>query len=154
MRTFTITDLTRLDRVMTAVKQVIRDALVGGPVVIECRRQSRSLEQNSKIHAMLRDISRTVEIDGKHWSQDVWKALAMDSFEQELRSMGEGLRHPSRVVISLDGERAVTIRASTTDLLKAEAGDFITYLYKLGTEYGAKFSEQSLAIYEEYREAA
>jgi hypothetical protein len=138
---------------MSRVWEAVNKGIKAGPVVVILTRLSKSREQEKKYHAMIGDIAKTVERDGRRFSTDVWKALLIDSYENELINMGEGLTHPSKVVISLDGMRAVTIRASSKKFRKSEASGFIQYLYAFGVENGATFSEQSLAIYEEYKEA-
>lgn len=124
-----------------------------GPVTLTIGRPSKNRIQEAKYHAMIGDIADTVEIEGRSYDLDTWKALLVDSYEQELFSSGDGLRHPSKTVVTLDGKRAVTIRPSTTDFLKAEASGFIEYLYSYGSEVGAVWSEKSLSIYGQYKEA-
>ena len=63
--------------------------------------------------------------------------------------MGEPLTHPGKTVISLDGQRKVTVRPSTKKFRKKEASDFIEFLYATGIEYGARFTDKSLNYYEE-----
>ena len=63
--------------------------------------------------------------------------------------MGEPLTHPGKTVNSLDGERRVTVRASTEQFRVKEASDFIEFLYSTGIEYGAKFTDKSMSYYEE-----
>jgi hypothetical protein len=97
---------------------------------------------------MIHDISATVDL-GQKYSEEAWKALLVDEFEQELKRDGESLPKPSRVVISFDQQRAVTIRPSTKDFRKEHASKFIEFLYAWGTEHGARFSDESLKYYDE-----
>lgn len=125
----------RLDYVRKRVEMGIK----GGPVVITLGRPKKSRELEEKYHCQIADIAKTVEIDGRRYAADVWKALLVDEYEQELRAMGKELRAPSHVVASLDGRRVVTIRPSTTDFSQHEASGFVEFLYKFGAEHGAKF---------------
>ena len=59
------------------------------------------------------------------------------------KDMDDPLTHPGRLLLSLDGRRAITRRASTKGFRKKEASEFIEFLYATGTEYGAKFSEKT-----------
>ena len=68
----------------------------------------------------------------------------------ELKSEGRSLTKPSHVVLSFDKQRAITVRASTSDFGKKIAGEFITFLYAWGTMNGVKFTQKSTRIYEEY----
>jgi hypothetical protein len=67
--------------------------------------------------------------------------------------MGEPLSHPGQLITSMDGQRTITVRPSTTKFRKAEASEFIEFLYQQGSEMGVNWSEPALAIYAEYREA-
>jgi len=152
-RTLVVQDDSWLSRVMSAARDMISQALPGGPVLVTLSRPTKSRLQECKFHAMIGDIAKTVKVDGKAYSSEVWKALLVDGFEQELLSQGECLAHPSKTVVTLDGMRAVTIRPSTTRFRKNEASQFIEYLYAFGTMSGAVFSEKSIQVYNEYREA-
>lgn len=151
--TLTINDIDSAYSIMSRVNELIKKGLESGPVTVTLGRPSKSRLQEEKYHAMIGDIADTVDVDGRKYDHETWKALLVDSFEQDLLSQGEGLRHPSRTVVTLDMMRAVTIRPSTTKFLKKEAGDFIEYLYSYGSNVGAVFSEKSLSIYEQYKEA-
>lgn len=134
---------------MSMLKRYIESGLPNGPVSVQVGRPSRNREQEKKYHAMIGDIAAQVEIEGRKFDTDVWKALLVDSYEQECLSNGERLTHPSKVVISLDGQRAVSLRASTTKFRVSEGTGFIEYLYKCGVDYGVTFSDDSLGYYQE-----
>ena len=151
--TFIINEISAAYSVMTQVNEAIKKGMQSGPVTVTLGRPSKSRLQEEKYHSMIGDIADSVEIIGRKYDAEVWKALLVDSFEQDLLSQGESLRHPSKTVVTLDGMRAVTIRASTIKFLKSEAGDFIEYLYSYGSGVGAVFTEKSLSIYEQYKEA-
>lgn len=135
--------------VLDAVGNLVFKALEGGPVEIEVKRESKTRDQEAKYHAMIADIAKTVEIDGRHFDAEVWKAWLVDDFENEKKAMGETLHHPGRTVLSLDGTRVVTIRPTTTKFQRQEAGEFIEYLYAKGTELGATFTDYVTRLYEE-----
>ncbi len=145
--TYTISSESELSKMFECVDMVKR-ALPGGPVVVTLGRESKSRDQEKKYHAMINDIMTTVEL-GQQYSLDAWKALLVDEFEQELKRNGESLPKPSKVVISFDQQRAVTIRPSTKDFRKEHASKFIEFLYAWGTEHGARFSDESLKYYDE-----
>jgi hypothetical protein len=152
MRAFTIQDHSGIQERMRAVFETVKAALIGGPVEIIVQRPSKSREQERLYHALIGDISRTVEISGREYDAEVWKALLVDSFTQEMQIQGTPLYHPGRVVPSLDGMRAITVRASTRRFRKQEAADFIEYLYSFGAEHGAAFSDPTMRYYEEISE--
>ena len=110
--------------------------------------------QQSKYHAMIGDIAKTVVVNDNRYSLDVWKAKLVVDFEAELDQLGEPLTHKGQWTMSLRNTFPIYLRVSTVDFKKHEAAKFIEYLYATGIEYGATFTDQSMAIYAEYREAA
>lgn len=133
---------------MSRVSDMVRKGLGAGPVVLTLSRKKRSANQNALFHVLITDIAKTVDI-GMRYGLEEWKALLVDQFEQEMINQQNPLKHRSRVVISFDGSRAVTVRPSTTKFNKAEGGQFIEFLYCWGSEHGAAFSEESNKIYED-----
>ncbi|MCP3931454.1 MAG: hypothetical protein GY705_20400, partial [Bacteroidetes bacterium] len=129
--------------------EYIAKKIVDGPIEIEIKKPSKKREQEAKYHAMIADIARTVLVRGVRYSSEVWKALLVDGYEKERIEMGEPLSHPGRTIKSLDGQRYITIRASTKDFRIKEAADFIEYLYSEGIEMGASFSDPVMKHYEE-----
>lgn len=142
------------ERMMVAWNTV-NEALKGGPVVIEIRRFYKSREQERHYHALIGEIAKQVTFDGnKRYSVEVWKARLVEQFAREKELMGEPLRHPGETVVSLDGQRIITVRPSTKQFLVREAADFIEYLHVTGIDMGVRFTNRAQAIYAEYREAA
>ena len=140
-----ITDPRRINDVLAAVHEKVQHAIRGGDVLIEVKRPSRNADQNAKIHAMITDISKTVSLRGESFGCEAWKAILVDEFDKEMQQQGTPLRHPGRTVPSLDHRRAVTIRASTAKMTKAEGSQFIEFLYQQGAELGAQFNERAAA---------
>lgn len=149
MKTIKITDPARLRPLMTGIFEAVRADLMAGPVEVEIKRPSKSRDTEKKYHCLINDIARTVEIDGRKYDREVWKALMVDSFSEEMKRQGTPLAHPGRVVPSLDGMRVVTIRASTARFRQAEANAFIEFLYSEGIEMGATFSDPAMEYYQE-----
>jgi hypothetical protein len=113
----------------------------------------KSYIQQAKYHAMIGDIADTVTLGESRYSLKVWKAKLVVDFEAELENLGEQLTSKGQWTMSLKNQFPIYLRPSTTDFTVPEASKFIEYLYATGIEYGAKFTDQSLAIYAEYREA-
>jgi len=149
MRIFKIKDIRYLNAVVDLVKNSIVEGLPGGPLEIRIVRESKSREQEEKYHAMIGDIAKTVKVYGKCYGADIWKAQLVDEFRKQREEMGEPLSHPGKTVISLDGERKITVRPSTRKFRKKESSDFIEFLYATGIEYGAKFTDKSMNYYED-----
>lgn len=140
------------DRMRSAIDLVNR-GLKAGPVVVTLGRPKRSGAQNRHFHALIGEIAQQVEVGGRKYSAKVWKAQLVDQFDHDMAAAGTPLRKPGRTVPSLDGRRAVTVRPSTTELRKAEAAQFIEFLYQQGVEMGVQFTPPVIEIYEQYREA-
>jgi len=130
---------------MTQAWETVKAAIAGGPVVVEIKRLTRSLKQNAKLHAMWQDMASTATRDGKSLSLEAWKALCVVELESEYRQEGKELRHPSEVIISLDGLQAITLRATTTRMLVGECNDLIEVTYRVGAEHGARFRAREYA---------
>lgn len=153
MRTLTITEPGQLSMMMNRARDIAAETIQGGAIEVIVQEISKSRLQEAKYHSMIGDIAKSVELDGRYFGADIWKALLIDEFEQELKANGETLRRPSHVVISLDKQRAITIRPSSKDFRKGEACSFIEFLYKFGSEHDAVFCEKSLMYYQEICDA-
>jgi len=149
MRIFKIKEAQYLNSIVDLIKNSIIEGLPGGALEIRIVRESKSREQEEKYHAMIGDIAKTVKVYGKFYKPDIWKAQLVDEFRQQKEDMGEPLTHPGQTVVSLDGERKITVRPSTKKFLKKESSDFIEFLYATGIDYGAKFTDKSMNYYED-----
>ena len=113
----------------------------------------KSYIQQSKYHAMIGDIAKTVMLGEARYSLKVWKAKLVVDFEAELEQLGEPLASKGQWTMSLRNQFPIYLRPSTKDFTVPEASKFIEYLYATGVGYGAVFTEISLSIYEENKEA-
>lgn len=139
MKPWTITN-ENMPGILPYINTQILTFLEGGPVALQLSRPSKSREQEQKYHAMIGDIALQVILDGRKYAPEVWKALLVDEFEQELKANGEQLHKPSQVVISLDKQRAVTIRPSTAEFRRSEGAQFIEFLTKYGADFNVVWS--------------
>ncbi|MDD4971884.1 MAG: recombination protein NinB [Paludibacter sp.] len=95
---------------------------------------ARTLEQNSKIHAILNDISH----QSKHLNQaldiDSWKRLCVKQFaddciEQNIPRLADYWRNNSvKLIPSIDGRSLVALGQQTREFPKYVAAGFITWL--------------------------
>lgn len=99
---------------------------------MEIKEAKRSLEQNSKLWAMLNEIAEQVVWYGVKLSASDWK----DVFTASLRK--------SRVVPGLDGGSFVPLGMRTSDMSKAEMSDLIELIHMFAAEHDVKLSEPSL----------
>ena len=100
--------------------------MAGHRMVLEVKPQTRSLEQNSRLWAMLTDISEQVEWYGRKLSPDDWKNVFTASLKKQ------------DVVPGLDGG-FVVLGVSTSKMTKAEMSDLQTLMEAFGVEKGVFF---------------
>lgn len=80
----------------------------------------RSTEQNSRLHALLHDISQQMQWAG-HWLDiEDWKRLMVAAFER-------ANKHSARIFPSLDGQGIDMIYRRTHRMSKQEMSELIEY---------------------------
>lgn len=130
--------------------QAVKEAPDGYAVTVEEPKKRRI--QEAKYHAMIGDIAKQAIVEGRKFSEVVWKAWLVDSFEDELKSQGKTLSHPSEMTFNPFTGRWVTLRASTSEFSTSEANMFIEYLYAFGSENEVQWSEKADASYQDWAE--
>lgn len=133
-RAETLGGLTRaLQEAGKACNEIIR---AGKTAVIEVREdcRTRTAIQNGKIHAMLTDISRQVELNGNKYEPHVWKRLTTAQF---LRDKGER----PLVLLGLDDE-FVVLWEKTSKMSTKVMAEYIEWLYYFGTQESVEWSEK------------
>lgn len=116
----------------------------------------RTLEQNSKLHAMLSDVAR----QAKHLNQvlevDDWKRLAVHQFRVDCivndmpRLADYWKRNSFRLIPSLDGRSLVSLGTQTRDMPKYVVAGLIEWLYHYGAENNIEWSEPEEQFDERY----
>lgn len=138
---------------MTKVWEMANKGLRRGTVIVTLGRESASAVQSKCYHAMIGDISKQVDLGGNRYDVDAWKALLVSQFATEKHQMGEPLRKGNRWIPSLCGTHMVCIRPSVKTFNKAIGSEFIEFLHVKGAEYEVKFTDATMADYENYAEA-
>jgi len=140
--TKTISDVNQYSQLLQWFGAMVHKGLAGGPVVITLDREQRSVSQNSLLWPILTDISKQCtwpRQHGKALRPDEWKCLFMSAYRNEI----------NQIIMGMNGE-PVNLGLSTSKLKKAEFSELIEFLYAEGTTMGVKFSDPSLAIYEQW----
>ena len=109
--------------------------------VVTIQEPTRNLEQNSKLHALLNDISKQQTFQESKLSCDDWKRLFIDAFCRVRQAEGNPLSNSGRVVPSLDGSGIVQLGMQSRNFKKADASEFIEYLIAWGVDQGVIFSD-------------
>ena len=106
----------------------LKNALMAGhKMVLEIKPATRSLEQNSRLWAMLTEISNQVDWYGRKLTPEEWKHVFTASLKKQ------------DVVPGLDGG-FVVLGMSTSKMTKAEMCDLQTLMEAFGAEKGVRFS--------------
>ena len=116
-------------RVLTSVvwPEVKAQTMAGRRMVVEVRAETRSLEQNARLWAMLTDISKQVEWYGHRLTPDEWK----DVFSASLKR--------TKVVPGLDGG-FVVCGQSTSKMTIAEMCEMQELMEAFGAQKGVRFT--------------
>jgi hypothetical protein len=101
---------------------------------VDFKAAKRSLDQNSKMWAMLTDIARQLPWHGVRLRPDDWKLLFLDALKRELR-----------VVPNLDGTGFVNLGRSSADLSKEEMSDLLEVISEFGARHSVKFGDDEEA---------
>jgi hypothetical protein len=93
--------------------------------------ETRSLEQNARLWAMLSDVSEQVDWYGRKLAGEDWKHI----FTASLRKLD--------VVPNIEGTGFVALGLSTSNMTKAELSDLMELISAFGAERGVVFKEQA-----------
>lgn len=95
--------------------------LLGCRLVIEVRRESRSLAENAMLHALLTRISQQKEWAGQKRDVETWKRLLTAAW---VRARGEQVE----LLPALDGHGVDIVYVKTSQLNKAECAELIEFV--------------------------
>lgn len=110
----------------------------GAPVdaVLTIRESTRSNEQNSKMWAMLTDISRH-RPEGRRWTPETWKAAFMHV-----------LGHQIQFCEGLDNSGPFPLGFRSSRLTVGQMSDLITCIIEYGDRHGVVWTDPKMAIAE------
>lgn len=116
-------------------RQMAIQAVMNAPdgYVVEVKQATRSLEENSLLHALITQISRTQEWAGKKHDVETWKRLLVAAW---CRVHGSAVE----ILPALDGHGVDIVPVRTSKLSKKECADLIEYIYAWGAENGIEWS--------------
>lgn len=117
-------------------KLFAKDLIDRAPVnaVLSIREASRSNDQNSKMWAMLSDISRAMP-EGRHWTPETWKAAFMHV-----------LGHHVKFCEGLDNSGPFPLGFSSSKLTVRQMADLITCIQEYGDRHGVVFTDHSTPL--------
>ena len=97
--------------------------------VLTIREATRSTEQNSKMWAMLSDISRA-KPEGRHWVPETWKAAFMHC-----------LGHQIQFCEGLDGSGPFPLGFRSSRLSVSQMADLITCIQEYGDRHSVAWTD-------------
>ncbi len=97
---------------------------------VEFKATKRTLDQNSRMWAMLTDVATQATHMGKKYTPDQWKVLFMAACGNEVQFLP-----------SLDGSTFIPWGQRSSDLSKQEMTDLIEFIFAWGAEHGVTFHE-------------
>lgn len=103
------------------------------PLVVKIQPMTRSLEQNSKLHALLSDISKQCEFNGKKRDIDTWKMIMVSAHKIATGGKAE-------MVIGLEGE-VINLRESTAQMGVQRLASLIEYVQSWAVENNVILSD-------------
>jgi hypothetical protein len=97
---------------------------------IEFKEPKRTLDQNSRMWAMLTDIATQKEHFGRRYPAEAWKTIFLHALGRE-----------TNFVPALDGGGFLPLGQSSSDLSKREMSDLIEMMKWWGAEHGVTFHD-------------
>lgn len=123
-----------------AAYEAASKGLQAGTVVLTLGRETRSSMQNSKMWALLDDLSNQVEYCGKKRTREAWKDICTVAWKEE-----------TELVMSLDNTKLIAVGLSTSTMNKKDFADFIEVIYVTGASFGVVWSEKAVDVITEYK---
>ena len=99
--------------------------------VVEIKPKNRTLEQNSKLHVLIQEISQKVVWAGKKQEVETWKRLLTAAW---LRARGE----PVEMLPAIDGYGVDVVFRPTSKLTVDEMSELIEYIQAWAVEQGVE----------------
>lgn len=103
------------------------------PLVVQIKPMTRTLEQNSKLHAMLTDIANQCEFQGKKRDIETWKSIFVSAHKIATGGQAE-------MAIGLESE-VINLRESTAQMSVKRMASLIEYITAWGAENGVWFND-------------
>lgn len=99
---------------------------------VEFKGPKRSLDQNSRMWALLTDVATQLPWHGLKLTPDDWKLVFLDAMKREVR-----------MVPNLDGNGFVSLGRSSSDLSVSEMVDLQELIVAFGSQHGVRFFDQT-----------
>ena len=127
----TLFEPTQAHKVLTQqIWPLIKASIIAGHrMMIEVKQETRSLEQNSRLWAMLTDLSKQVNWYGRKLTPEEWKHVMTAALTKQ------------DVVPGIDGG-FVVLGKSTSKMTNGEMSELQTLIEAFGAQQGVRFTAQ------------
>lgn len=98
-------------------------------------RPRRTIDQNSKYHAIVQEIAEQASHLGSKWDAESWKRLLLDAFAKETK------RPRGKVIPNLTGDGVVEIGLQSRKFTKQDASEFVEWLHWWCSQNGVELSQ-------------
>ena len=115
--------------------EAVRNAPLGKAVIIQDA--TRTTDQNSKLWAMLSDLSTQIVWHGVKLSSDEWKNFATATLEQQ------------KIVPNMDGTGFIALGVKTSTMSKKKFSDLVEIIYMIGSQNDVQWSEAAQEVISE-----
>ncbi|HEY2455198.1 MAG TPA: recombination protein NinB [Scandinavium sp.] len=129
MNRYLLRNPTIRDNAINAIRNLPTD--IHRPLVIEIKELTRSLDQNSKLWAVLGDVSRQVEWHGRKLTSESWKHIFTAALIKQ------------DVVPNLSGDGFVVLGQSTSKMTVRQMRDLIELIHAFGAERAVIWGDES-----------
>ena len=110
--------------------------------VVKIMEPTRTLEQNSRLHAQVRDVAEQWTFMGRHWDEETVKRLLVDAFVAAMADMGTPIQHQGHLLPSIDGKRIVQLGTQTANLSVKEMGMLMDFIDAWAAQEGIELHEE------------
>ncbi len=118
---------------LVAAFKAIKALGYGKAYVVEVKPFTRTIEQNSKLHATFADLARQATWQGQKLTAEQWKVLMISA-----HTIATKENH--KMVIGIEGE-VVNLRESSAQMSVARMISLIEYIHAWGASNGVQFNE-------------
>lgn len=116
--------------------ECLKPMLIGGHrMVLEVKKETRSLAENRMLHALLAEISHQVEWAGKKHDSETWKRLLTAAWT---RARGEQIE----ILPAIDGHGVDIVFRRTSKLTRAECADLIEFVQAWAADNNVEVSSK------------
>ena len=111
--------------------------MAGHRLVLEVKPESKTREQEKLYHALIGEAAKQSQHLGSKWQEEDWKRLLLDKFARDT-----GRTH-GRIIPNLDATGVVEVGVLSRKFSKADASEFVEWLYAWCAENGIETIDMS-----------